>query len=370
MIIDLSRALAGPYCTALLSDLGARVIKIESGSGDPARNWPPFDGDHSLYFDSTNRNKQSIWLDLYTDAGRAVLDDLLSGADVLVENFKTGTLASMGYPLDRLRELNDKLILASVSAYGSTGPMAGHAGLDQVIQARAGLTSVTGPADGEAYRVGLPVIDLSAGMTAAVGILALLYGRDKGRPQRQVSTSLYETAVAMSVFQGQRALTTGEAPTRQGNDHPSITPYGAFATETDVIVIAVSTEKHFRAFAELLGHPGWVEDQRFSTSRARTEHRAALREAIEKTLSTRPAEEWIRDIGALGIPCGPIQDYLQVMDDEQTDALKMIAHSQRGDGSNLSLLRGPLNLDGQPTHVRSAPPMLSEQADEVLSRLG
>lgn len=369
-VVDLSRALAGPYCTALLADLGARVIKVESGSGDPARNWPPFDGDHSLYFDSTNRNKQSLWVDLYSEEGRVVLDELLARADVLVENFKTGTLAAMGYPLARLKEINDGLILASVSAYGAHGPMAEHAGLDQVIQARAGMTSVTGPADGEAYRVGLPVVDIASGMTAAVGIVALLYGREHGRTQRHVSTSLYETAVSMSVFQGQKALTTGEAPRRQGNDHPSITPYGAFATQTEPIVIAVSTEKHFRSFAELLGHSEWTQDERFATSRARTEHRGALTEAVETALAERPAAAWIEAIGSLGIPCGPIQDYVQVMADEQTHALDLIAATRRGDGSELSVVRGPLTLDGVPAEVRSAPPLLSEHADEVLSSIG
>ncbi|SHL54721.1 Crotonobetainyl-CoA:carnitine CoA-transferase CaiB [Micrococcus luteus] len=369
-VIDLSRALAGPYCTALLADLGASVIKVESGAGDPARNWPPFDGDHSLYFDSTNRNKQSIWIDLYSEAGRGLLDRLLTTADVLVDNFKLGTVEKMGYGADRLQELNPDLVHVGITAYGDRGPLAAQPGLDQVIQARAGMTSVTGPADGDGYRVGIPVVDIASGMTGAFTIVSLLLGRERGCGVRRGSTSLYETAVSMSVFQGQRAVSTGEAAHRQGNSHPSITPYGAYPTRTDHIVLAVSTEKHFQDFATLVGRTEWLDDPRFNTSRARTQHRDELDPLIEQALSTRSAEEWITAIQELGIPIGPIFDYAQVMNDDQTRALGLIQPADRKDGSSLSVIRGPVTLDGEPAHVRTAPPMLSEHADEVLTTLG
>lgn len=369
-VVDLSRALAGPYCTALLADMGATVIKVESGAGDPARNWPPFEGDHSLYFDATNRNKQSIWVDLYTTEGKELLDRLLGESDVLVENFKLGTLAKMGYTEQRLKEINPDLITMSVTAYGESGPLAAQPGLDQVIQARAGLTSVTGPADGDGYRVGIPVIDIASGMTAAFTIVSLLYGREHGATARRGSTSLYETAVSMSVFQGQRAISAGEAAHRQGNSHPSITPYGAYNTKTDQIVIAVSTEKHFRDFAALLDRTEWLEDPRFSTSRERTNHRADLNPLIDEALQSRAAEEWIEAIQDLGIPVGPIFDYTQVMADEQTLALDLIQDARRADGSDLSVVRGPISLDGRPATVRTPPPMLSQHARDVMERVG
>lgn len=369
-VVDLSRALAGPYCTALLADMGATVIKVESGAGDPARNWPPFEGEHSLYFDAINRNKQSIWVDLYTDEGKELLDRLLTESDVLIENFKLGTLAKMGYTEQRLKEINPDLITMSITAYGETGPLASQPGLDQVIQARAGLTSVTGPADGDGYRVGIPVIDIASGMTAAFTIASLLYGRDNGTTVRRGSTSLYETAVSMSVFQGQRAISTGEAAHRQGNSHPSITPYGAYSTKTDQIVLAVSTEKHFRDFATLLDRAEWLQDPRFSTSRERTNHRSELNPLIDDALQTRAAEEWIEAIQELGIPVGPIFDYTQVMADEQTLALGLIQDAPRADGSDLSVVRGPISLDGRPAAVRTPPPMLSQHAHDVMERVG
>lgn len=369
-VVDLSRALAGPYCSALLADLGATVIKVESGEGDPARNWPPFLGDHSLYFDSINRNKKSVWIDLYTEEGKGLLERLLSSADLLLENFKLGTLTKMGFSPERLKELNPDLITMSISAYGEVGPLASQPGLDQVVQARAGLTSVTGPSDGEGYRVGIPVIDIASGMTAAFTAVSLLLGRERGGTARRGSTSLFETAVSMSVFQGQRAISMGEAAQRQGNSHPSITPYGAYPTATDQIVVAVSTEKHFADFAALLGHPEWCNDERFSTSRARTDHRVALNRLVAQALSERPADEWIQALQQLGIPAGPIYDYTQVMGDEQTQALELIHSTRRADGSSVDVLRGPISIDGAPVAVSTAPPMLSQHADEVLADLG
>ena len=374
-IIDLSRALAGPHCTALLADLGADIVKVESGrGGDPARAWPPFEGEHSLYFDSVNRNKRSIALDLYSAAGTAVLDRLLQGADALVENFKPGTLAAMGYTEERLYELNPRLIVASVTGYGDTGPLSERPGLDQVIQAVSGITSVTGPADASGYRVGLPIVDLTSGMTAAIGLLAALLGRERqSSPDDRigrVSTSLYETALSLSVFQGQGALTNGSVPRPQGNDHPSITPYGVFATRTEPIVVAVTTPSHWRNFCDTLGAESLFADPRFTTGRDRTEHRAALNSLITELLANEGAEAWIEALNAVGIPCGAIHDYGQVFAHPHTAALGMIADTVRGDGSELRVLRGPLSLNGAATGVHLPPPLFGEHGQEVLRELG
>jgi crotonobetainyl-CoA:carnitine CoA-transferase CaiB-like acyl-CoA transferase len=369
-VIDLSRALAGPYCSALLADLGARVIKVESGSGDPSRIWPPFEDDHSLYYESTNRNKESIWLNLYEQEGKQVFEELLSQADVLLENYKLGTLGKMGYTAERLEEINAELIHVSVTAFGERGPLSSQPGLDQVVQGAAGMTSVTGPAEGPGYRVGLPIVDLSSGIMAAFTAVSMILGRDRGSKARRASTSLYETAVSLSAFQGQAALSTGVAPSRKGNDHPSITPYGVYETATVPIIIAVSTQKHWKDFCEIIGRPDIETDRRFETGAQRTAHRDELNELLNSTLKHETADSWIDKISAAAIPVGPILDYKQVVDAEQTRALEMIQDVTREDGSPLQVFRGPISIDGKPVTVRKAPPSLSQDAFDILVDAG
>ena len=369
-VIDLSRALAGPYCTALLADLGATVIKVEGIGGDTARQWPPFQDGHSLYFDSVNRNKRSVCLDFYSAEGRELLERLISGADVLVENFKLGTLEKMGFNADRLKELNPELVLASVNGFGTVGPLKDDAGLDQVIQGMSGLVSVTGEDADHSYRVGVPIVDITSGIVTALGIVAALFGRTNGYPVGVVSTSLLETALGLSVFQGQRALSLGETPTPQGNNHPTIAPYGVFTTATEPITIAVGNDKQFRTFCDLIGEPGAATDSRFTSGADRSAHRHELKELIDAALSSRSAEEWVPLIADAGIPCGPIYNYTQTLASEQVAALGLIRHTSRRDGSALPLLRGPLSLDGEASEVRSAPPLLGEHTTEVLRELG
>lgn len=369
-VIDLSRALAGPYCSALLADLGARVIKVESGTGDPSRIWPPFESEHSLYYASTNRNKESVWLDLYSSEGKRVFEQLLSGADILLENFKLGTIGKMGYTEDRLKTLNTDLIHISVNAYGETGPLSSQPGLDQVVQGAAGMTSVTGPADGPGYRVGLPIVDLSSGIMAAFTAVSMVLGRERGMEARRASTSLYETAVSLSAFQGQAALSTGIAPQRRGNNHPSITPYGVYETATVPIIIAVSTQKHWKDFCQLIGRADLEFDVRFDTGAQRTEHRDELNRILSVELQEQSADHWIEKISGVGIPVGPILDYKQVVEAEQTKALNMVQNVTRADGSSLDVFRGPISIDGKAVSVRKAPPELSQDAHEILRDAG
>lgn len=369
-VIDLSRALAGPYCSALLADMGARVIKVESGSGDPSRIWPPFENDHSLYYESTNRNKESIWLDLYNEEGKAVLDQLLVSADLLLENFKLGTIGKMGYTEERLKEINPQLVHISVTAFGEKGPLSSQPGLDQVVQGASGLTSVTGPEDGPGYRVGLPIVDLASGVMAAFTAVSMLLGRDKGMQARKASTSLYETAVSLSAFQGQAALSTGVAPKRRGNNHPSITPYGVYETASVPIIIAVSTQKHWKDFCSIINRVDLETDPRFETGAKRTENREELNELINVELRKQPGQYWIDKISDAAIPVGPILDYKQVVEAEQTKALEMIQPVSRADGSSLEVFRGPVTIAGAPVRVRKAPPTLSEDAFEILLDAG
>jgi CoA:oxalate CoA-transferase len=369
-VVDLSRALAGPYCTALLADMGAQIIKVESlNGGDSARQWGPFDGEHSLYFDSVNRNKRSVCIDFYSPEGREILEKLISRADVLVENFKTGTLEKMGLGEERLAELNPTLVVGSVNGFGLVGPMKDDAGLDQVVQGMSGLMSVTGSGS-DMYRVGVSIVDITSGMICAFGIVSALVGRETGHRVGHVSTSLLETALNLSVFQGQRALSLGEDPKRQGNDHPTIAPYGTFATATEPINIAVGTDRQWQSFCHLIGIPDTATDPRFAHGTERLAHRTELKELIESVLATAPASHWVPVISGAGIPSGPIYTYSQIFGSEQVAALGLVQQTVRPDGSGLPLLRGPLSLDGHPSEITSPPPLLGEHTADVLRELG
>lgn len=369
-VIDLSRAMAGPYCTALLADLGAEIIKVESlNGGDTARQWPPFENDHSLYFDAVNRNKRSVCIDFYSAEGHQILEKLIAGADVLVENFKLGTLDKLGLTAERLKELNPTLVVGSVNGFGITGPLKDDAGLDQVVQGMSGLMSVTG-SESDTYRVGVPIVDITSGMICAFGIVSALVGRTTGHAVSHVGTSLLETALNLSVFQGQRALSLGVDPTPQGNTHPTIAPYGTFSTGTEPINIAVGNDKQWRAFCLLVGMPEAVDDVRFSSSAQRLANRDELKNLIESALVTAPAAHWVPIISDASIPCGPILDYTHAFASPQVVALELVHHGHRRDGSELPLLRGPLSMDGEASEIASPPPLLGEHTAEVLREIG
>ncbi len=374
-VLDLSRALAGPYCTALLADLGATIIKVESvNGGDITRAWPPFEGDHSLYFESINRGKSSIALDFYKPDAQKLLRDMALASDVVVENFRSGVMTEMGLDPDELRREKPQLVIASISGFGEVGPLASSAGLDQVAQAMSGLMSITGPNASEFYRFGIPIIDIVSGIFSAVGIIAALYQRDAvtsaGGEGAIVSTSLLESAIALSVFQGQRYLSLGSAPTPTGNDHPSLTPYGVYHASDGPLVIAVGNDKQWMQFCALLGAPALGTDERFATGRARTDNRPALKAELERLLAARTAVAWTDIIREAGIPVGPIYTYDQVFDDEQVKALNMVVETTRADGSNLPLVRGPISINHEPTPITKNPPALGEDTDAVLASYG
>jgi len=371
VVLDLTRALAGPYATALLADLGATIIKVESKKGgDSTRAWPPFEGVHSLYFDSVNRNKSSIAIDFYSPEGAALLRRMALDADVVIENFKPGTMAEMGLDPAELRAEKPSLIVASVSGFGSTGPLAQAAGLDQVAQGMSGLMSVTGEDAEHPTRVGVPIVDIYAGVFTAVGIAAALVGRERAGVGATIETSLLEAAIAVSAFQGQRYLSTGEVPQPQGNNHPVLAPYGVFATADIPIIIAAGNDRHFQQLAELLGEPGLADEPEFVTGRARSGHRQELTARLEQLLAARPGLEWVDELRRIGIPAGPILNYEQVFRDPQVRHLDMVKQLTRRDGSALPLLRGPITVDGVAPSVHKAPPALGEDTRAVLDRLG
>jgi crotonobetainyl-CoA:carnitine CoA-transferase CaiB-like acyl-CoA transferase len=370
-VLDLSRALAGPYATALLSDLGATITKVESiKGGDSTRGWPPCEGDDSLYFDSVNRGKSSIALDFYQPEGQALLRRLALAADVVIENFRPGVMAEIGLDPESLRAEKPTLIVASVSGFGATGPLSQTAGLDQVAQGMSGIMSVTGESADEMYRVGLPIVDVYAGIFTAFGIAAALVGRERTGHGLELSTSLLEAGLAVSVFQGQRYLSTGEIPTPQGNNHPVLVPYGVFATADIPIIIAAGTDKHWRDLCEVLGDPDLAADPEFATGKDRTRNRDAVKARLEKLLATRSGVEWVDALRTAGIPVGPIYNYAQAFADPQVVHLGMVQHVVRPDGSDLPLLRGPLSVNGSPTTIRKAPPGLGADTLAVLAGLG
>jgi CoA:oxalate CoA-transferase len=295
---------------------------------------------------------------------------LIRSADVLVENFTLGTLDKLGLTAAHLAELNPELVIGSVNAFGITGPLKDEAGLDQVMQGVSGLMSVTGPEDGDGYRFGVPIVDITSGMVCAFGIAAALAGRAVGRSGSHVTTSLLETALNLSVFQGQRALSLGQDPAPQGNNHPTIAPYGTFATATEPLNIAVGNDKQWRALCDLLALPDAADSPRFRTGALRSSNRDELKDLIEVALATKTAAEWVPIIGAASIPCGPILTYTQAFDSPQVDALHLVYRGSRRDGSPLPLLRGPLSIDGVPSEISSVPPLLGEHTSAVLRELG
>jgi CoA:oxalate CoA-transferase len=276
----------------------------------------------------------------------------------------------MGLTAAHLDELNPDLVVASVNGFGSVGPLKDDAGLDQVIQGMSGLVSVTGADVDHAFRVGVPIVDITSGIICAFGIVSALVGRANGHPVSRVSTSLLESALNLSVFQGQRALSLGETPSPRGNNHPTIAPYGVFTTSTEPITIAVGNDKQFRTFCELLGIPDRAKDPRFLTGADRSAHRDELKALIDSQLASKTAAEWVPIISGAGIPCGPIYTYTQVFATDQVAALGLVQQSRRRDGSALPLLRGPLSMNGEASEIASPPPLLGEHTAEVLREIG
>ncbi|WP_431972399.1 CaiB/BaiF CoA transferase family protein [Nocardia sp. bgisy134] len=369
-VVDLTRALAGPFCTALLGDLGADVIKVEGlPNGDATRNWPPFDGSRSLYYLSTNRNKRSLALDFRTPEARTILADLVAEADVLVENFRPGVLAKLGLDPERLQVDRPDLVLSSVSGFGEIGPLRNDAGLDQVAQGMSGLMSVTGAGEHTPMRVGVPVVDMAAGMFSAIGIVASLVGRAVSGRAIRMNTSLLESAISLMTFQAQRYLSVQEVPQPQGNDHPIISPYGTFHAEDSSINVAIGTDAQWSALCEILGAPELTRRPEYSASALRAANRSALSAELNELFGKKPANEWLEQLRAAGVPSGPIYTMDQVFDDPQVQALGLV-QTVRNEHSEDRLLRGPLWVDGSPTPIRNHPPSLGEHSREVLRELG
>ena len=371
-VVDLTRILAGPLCAMMLGDMGAEIVKVEPpGSGDDTRTWgPPFVGGEAAYFLGANRNKRSLTLNLAAPAGQGVLRELVTRADVLVDNFKLGTLAKWGFT-DAWFDANaPRLVRCQITGYGASGPKAQLPGYDFILQAESGLMSICGPEDGGPAKYGVAIVDVCTGMLACNAILAALNARHRTGKGQKVEVSLYESSLAMLVNVAANVLVTGKGGGRFGNGHPSIVPYTTYAAADAMVALAVGNDGQFAKCAGVLGHPEWAADARFSTNRARVENRAVIDALIGEALATDTAENWLAKLKSVGVPCGKINSVAQALADPHTAARHMVETVVHPAIGELKMLGIPFKFSATPAAVRRPPPTLGEHTAEVLAELG
>jgi crotonobetainyl-CoA:carnitine CoA-transferase CaiB-like acyl-CoA transferase len=372
LVLDLSRVLAGPYATQLLGDLGARIIKVEQpGAGDETRAWgPPFTaGGQSAYFIAANRNKESLTLNLKRLEGRAVLRELARHADVVIENFKVGGLAAMGLGYEQLRAERPGLIYCSITGYGQDGPYASRPGYDTVIQAQGGLMSVTGPAEGEPSKVGVAVVDITAGLYAATSILAALHHRARTGEGQQIDIALFDVQLSWLANVGSAYLVAGRPPARYGNAHATIVPYQPFPAADGSVMVAVGNDGQFARLCGVLDQPAWAADPRYASNPARVANRDSLVAAIATITAARPVAHWVEALLAADVPCGPVNDIPAALADPQAVARAMVQEVRDSSDERLRLVGPAPKLSATPASIRSAPPRLGEHTEAVLREL-
>ena len=367
-VLDLTRILAGPLCTMMLGDMGADVIKVEPpGAGDDTRRWgPPFVGNEAAYFLGLNRNKRSLTLNLAAPPGQEILAALLRKSDVLVENFKVGTLEKWGFSNAWLDAHAPRVIRCSITGYGASGPKGGLPGYDAILQAESGLMSITGPQDGPPTKHGVALVDVCTGMLASNAFLGALAARGRTGRGQHVELSLYETSLFMLANVAANYLAAGKDGGRYGNGHPSIVPYTTYPTADGMMAVAVGNDAQFAKFAHAIGRAEWAADARFAKNKDRVAHRELVDGLIADTLRSGAAVTWMEKLKAAGVPCGRINSVKQAFDDPQTAARAMVetvAHPALG---ALKLIGTPFKFSGTPTSVRCAPPTLGQHTDEIL----
>ena len=371
-VLDLTRVLSGPYCTMLLADMGARVIKIEQpGRGDETRAWgPPFVAGESAYFLSINRNKESVTLDFKQPGGRTALERLMDRADILVENFRPGTLDRLGLGYAAVAAAHPRLIYCSISGFGQTGPRRHQAGYDAVMQAEGGLMSVTGAADGPAFRVGVAIADLVAGLLAAQGIVLALYSRDRTGRGQHVDVGMLDGVVSLLTYHASMHLTTQTMSQRVGNRHATIAPYDTFDAADGELFLAVGNDDQFRRFCEVTALQSLLADERFATNPSRVVHHRELRERIVPVLQKHPRSYWSEVLTRAGVPCGAVRDVPDALSDPQIAARNMIEAVEHAAAGTLKVLGVPIKLSETPGSVRTAPPTLGQHTAQVLAEIG
>jgi formyl-CoA transferase len=371
-VLDLSRVLAGPYCTMMLGDLGADILKIEApGLGDDTRQWgPPFSpGGESAYFLCVNRNKRSITLNLKTDQGLKILRELIRQSDILVENFKVDTLDKWGLDYAALQQLKPGLIYCTITGYGYTGPYRHLPGYDFIIQAQGGLMSITGPEQGEPYKVGVAIADITAGLFACNAILAALFEHQRSGRGQRIDISLLDSQVAWLANVGSNYLISGETPSRYGNAHPNIVPYQTFKAMDGYFALGIGNDYQWKQFCEKAGRIEWMDDVRFKTNAERVIHRGELIPLLTELFAQADISHWLAILGAIGVPCGPIKSIDQVMNDPQVQAREMVIQVEHPSEGVVRMVASPLKIPTAPPVVRMPPPRLGEHTDQVLHEL-
>jgi crotonobetainyl-CoA:carnitine CoA-transferase CaiB-like acyl-CoA transferase len=378
-VLDLSRVLAGPYCTQMLGDLGAEIIKIEKpGSGDDTRTWgPPFlkdkggnDTSESAYYLSINRNKKSVAVDIRTKEGQEIIHQLLENSDVLIENFKAGGLKKYGLSYDDIKKKYPKLVYCSITGFGQDGPLAEEPGYDLMAQAMAGLMASTGEPDGAPMKVGVALSDIITGLHAAIGILAALHAREETDEGQMVDVALADCTLASLTNLAQYYLTSGKPAPRQGNAHSTIVPYQAFETKDGHIVVAVGNNEQFARFCKILGHEEWAKDERFAKNTARVVNRKILVPMIEAEMKKKNSAVWIEDMRGADVPAGPVNriDEVFAMDQIQHRGME-ISMDHEAAPEAIKLVGSPLKLSKTPVSYAFAPPMLGQDTQEVLEKM-
>ena len=383
-ILDLSRVLAGPWCTQLLADMGATVIKVERpGTGDDTRAWgPPFlkdaggrDTSEAAYYLACNRGKLSVAVDFTQPEGQRIVRDLALQSDVLVENFKVGGLAKYGLDYASIAAVNARLVYASITGFGQDGPYADRAGYDFIIQGMSGFMSVTGERDdlpgGGPQKAGVAITDLMTGMYAAVAILAALAHRDRTGEGQWLDLALFDSAVAMMAVMGMNHLVAGTPPGRAGNAHQNIVPYQVFACADGHLILAVGNDGQFAKFCEVAGHAEWARDERSARNENRVRHRATLVPLVAEAIVQRTQRDWLAALEGVGVPCGPINKLDQVFSDPHILARNMVLEMAHSSGKQVKVIANPVKLSETPADYRMPPPLLGEHTDTVLAqRLG
>ncbi len=370
-VLDLSRVLAGPYCTMVLGDLGADVIKVEPPEGDETRGWgPPFAEGESAYYLCVNRNKRGIVINLKTDEGKKVLRDLALQSDVLVENFRPGTLNKFGLDYETLHELNPKLIYCSITGFGQTGSMKDKPGYDFMIQALGGLMSITGEPDGEPMKTGVAVVDLFAGQNAISAILAALQARTLTGRGQHLDISLFDSQLGWLANVASNYLISGKLPKRHGNAHANIVPYQSFQANDGWFAIAVGNDKQFVRLCEMLGKPEIAMDEKFSTNSGRVQNRAEIIPLLASIFKAASVSEWLAKLDEAEIPCGPIQNFEQVFSMPTVKEREMLVKMDHPTIGEIPLVGSPLKMSDTPVEYRLHPPLMGEHTDQVLRELG
>lgn len=360
-IVDLSRVLAGPFCTMILGDLGAEVIKVESPKGDDTRTWgPPFQNGVSAYYLCANRNKKSVTVDLKTSEGINQVKQLILDADVLVHNFKTGTMEKFGLDYDSLQEINPRIVYCSITGFGETGPYKHLPGYDFIIQAMSGLMSITGTDQSGPQKVGVAITDVLTGLYAAIGIQAALLERTRSNRGQKLDLSLYDSAVSTLINIGSNYLMSGEIPQRLGNSHANIVPYDTFETKDGEMVIAVGNDGQFKRLCSIMGLENLPEDKRFKTNPNRVENRNQLIPILQAKFKEKPTQFWQEKCNEANIPCGPIQNLEEVYHDPQLNERNMFISIDHPVAGKIQMIGSPLKLSRTPVTYRLHPPMKGE----------